>query len=501
MSQQTTGNVRDAGQDPRPADLLAGVARIDITPPMPADCMGFVRHAAPATGVLAPLTATALVLEDSAGTRAVIVAMDLVAIGCAQADRIREMVGAAVGASPDAVFLNYSHTHAGPHATEGSLRKLGGTMRTIFEKERLYIEILPYEIVGVATMAARDMVPVRLAGGSIRVPGISVNRRERTEDGRTILGWNPDGALDDELTVLKFATEDGQTVALITNFACHPVVLGGENPNVGPDFPGALRQLVERNLGGLCLFLAGAAGNVLPLEGLHEEEGPEIVFGERLGYAALDVAAHTFPYTTHVERLKLWLGDTDLAISQSDRQTTATAAHLVRSGTCSPSFETLAHPRHSRTTARGVPPRICSRQSRPEVPRRSSTPSITTCSGLRTQSSASNRERRSKPLSRLMCRRSASVTSLSSGCRENHSTRSDSAVKEGSVAPFTLFAGYSNGYVGYFPTAAEYPFGGYEPSYSHHNTELLEQVAPESEAILVRSCLEAIAIAFDGTVV
>ena len=78
-------------------------------------------------------------------------------------------------------------------------------MRTIFEKERLYIEILPYEIVGVATMAARDMVPVRLAGGSIRVPGISVNRRERTEDGRTILGWNPDGALDDELTVLKFA--------------------------------------------------------------------------------------------------------------------------------------------------------------------------------------------------------------------------------------------------------------------------------------------------------
>ena len=38
-------------------------------------------------------------------------------------------------------------------------------------------------------------------------------------------------------------------------------------------------------------------------EGFHEEEGPEIVFGERLGYAALDVAAHTFPYTTHVERL------------------------------------------------------------------------------------------------------------------------------------------------------------------------------------------------------
>ena len=49
--------------------LLAGVARVDITPPMPADCVGFVRRAAPATGILAPLTATALVLQDQSGRR------------------------------------------------------------------------------------------------------------------------------------------------------------------------------------------------------------------------------------------------------------------------------------------------------------------------------------------------------------------------------------------------------------------------------------------------
>ena len=283
--------------------LLAGVARIDITPPMPSDCVGFVRRAAPATGVLAPLTATALVLEDAEQRRAVIVALDLIGISCAQADQMRHMVGAAVGASPDAVFLNCSHTHAGPHATAGSLRKLGGSMREIFDRERLYIESLPYQISGVATVAAGQLVPVRLGAGSTAVPGISVNRRERTNDGRTILGWNPEGALDDELIVLKLATEDGRTVAVVTNFACHPVVLGGENPNVGPDFPGALRSLVERNLGGLCLYLAGAAGNVLPLEGFYEEAGPEIAFGEKLGYAALHVASQVSPYATHVQRV------------------------------------------------------------------------------------------------------------------------------------------------------------------------------------------------------
>lgn len=70
------------------------------------------------------------------------------------------------------------------------------------------------------------------------------------------------------------------------------------------------------------------------------------------------------------------------------------------------------------------------------------------------------------------------------------------AVKDQSTAPVTIFAGYSNGYVGYFPTASEYPHGGYEPQYSHHNTELLEQVAPESEKLLTDACLRVIAEAF-----
>ena len=39
------------------------------------------------------------------------------------------------------------------------------------------------------------------------------------------------------------------------------------------------------------------------------------------------------------------------------------------------------------------------------------------------------------------------------------------AVKERSPATVTLYVGYTNGLISYFPTAAEYPFGGYEPGY------------------------------------
>ena len=483
---------REAGQF---ATLRAGVARIDITPPMPADCMGFVRRAAPATGVLAPLTATALVLEDGTGRRAVIVAMDLIALGCAQADRMREMVASAVGASPDAVLLNYSHTHAGPHSTDGSMRKLSGNQRTIYEKERLYIANLPYEIVGVACMAARQLVPVRVGAGTLAVPGISVNRRERTDDGRTILGWNPDEPLDDELMVLKFATADGQVLAVVVNFACHPVVLGGENANVGPDYPGALRSLVERNLGGSCLFLAGAGGNVLPLEGFHEDDGPEIVFGERLGYAALHVAAGLAPFSAHIERLPygsvtpVSLYRRVVDAQQGPQQISFGALRATLPLKPLPSLDQLEAElgRYRANLARAI------EEKRPQAELNPLDYHVQW---------AENSIERLKSGEDVETSVSAYVQALRIGDVAIVSLPGEPfneigrAVKDRSPVPATLFAGYSNGYIGYFPTAVEFPFGGYEPSYSHHNTHLLEQVTPESEGILVEACLSAIAQAF-----
>ena len=61
------------------------------------------------------------------------------------------------------------------------------------------------------------------------------------------------------------------------------------------------------------------------------------------------------------------------------------------------------------------------------------------------------------------------------------------AVKERSPADVTLYAGYTNGCVSYMPTAAEYPLGGYEPSYGNKTYGLPAQVAPASERILVEA--------------
>ena len=61
------------------------------------------------------------------------------------------------------------------------------------------------------------------------------------------------------------------------------------------------------------------------------------------------------------------------------------------------------------------------------------------------------------------------------------------AVKQRAPGSPTLYCGYANGLVTYFATAAEYPYGGYEPGYGNRSFDLWSQVTPEAERILVET--------------
>ncbi len=61
------------------------------------------------------------------------------------------------------------------------------------------------------------------------------------------------------------------------------------------------------------------------------------------------------------------------------------------------------------------------------------------------------------------------------------------AVKERSPGRPTAYLGYSNGMVGYFPIASEYPHGGYEPGTSHRGYGLPSALASTCDEILVRT--------------
>jgi hypothetical protein len=65
------------------------------------------------------------------------------------------------------------------------------------------------------------------------------------------------------------------------------------------------------------------------------------------------------------------------------------------------------------------------------------------------------------------------------------------AVKERSPGRPTLYAGFTNGLIAYFPTAVEYAYGGYEADYSCRGHGNPSPVAPECEQILVETGVRA----------
>lgn len=287
--------------------IRAGVAREVISPPSGIYQIGYGRRSKGNRGVHDDLTATALVLDDGQ-TRLALVACDLLCLNEYTVDRIRARAGAGT-----ATIIACSHTHAGPiaFADEGSDRA-----------NRAYIIDLIDGIVRTIQRAEAALAPAELAWAEGEA-AIAVNRRQRAPDGTVTIGVNPDGPVDRSLGVLSVRSSAGQTLATVVNYACHGTVLGPENLLVSADWVGPMRARVESELGGLALFLQGAAGNLNPRHnGQPPGEGWAAAqeLGEEVGRQALAACADASPLAAapiEFTRQELWLPLAAAAFSDS----------------------------------------------------------------------------------------------------------------------------------------------------------------------------------------
>jgi neutral ceramidase len=268
--------------------LRAGVAREVISPPKGTYLIGYGDRTRGNAGVHDDLTATALVLDDGQ-ERLALVACDLLCLNEFVGDRVRAQVGEGTH-----VLICCSHTHAGPiaYADHSSTRA-----------RRAYIGTLVDRIARAVQRAGSALVPVELAWCQAEAD-IAVNRREMQPDGEVVIGVNPQGPIDRSVGVLSVRAADsmgaadsgraadGAPMATVVNFACHGTVLGPKNLFVSADWIGAMRPRVERALGGLTLFLQGAAGDLNPAHEWGEGDPWEAV--QRLGERVADrvIAAH-----------------------------------------------------------------------------------------------------------------------------------------------------------------------------------------------------------------
>ena len=78
----------------------------------------------------------------------------------------------------------------------------------------------------------------------------------------------PDHPIDPTVGVIRVDDLDGDPIAIVFRYSCHPVTMGPRSAVASSDFPGVARRVVETSLGGLALFLQGGGGNINPRAGM-----------------------------------------------------------------------------------------------------------------------------------------------------------------------------------------------------------------------------------------
>ena len=226
-------------------NLSAGVAKVDITD----------RGAGPVND---PLYVKALVLRSET-TTITIVTVDAVAIG--EIGRIKNNYLATVrtrlqqelGILPTNILINASHCHG------------------------VVAEDVDERTIQAVKLAAQNLVPVRIGVGVGHEDRIMENRRLRLKSGREAdvrhaYSLPPDdsvaevGPVDPEIGILKLDRLDGRRLAVVYNFAVHPIQ-GVPNGGNTADIIGFASKVIEENSsdGTLALFLQGCGGDINPI--------------------------------------------------------------------------------------------------------------------------------------------------------------------------------------------------------------------------------------------
>jgi hypothetical protein len=249
--------------------LEAGVARVDVTNPQ-------------ATRVNDPSYAKVLVLRQGP-VSAVLVTVDAVAIGGIGAipgtfmETVRNELAGEPGIPADNIVVNASHCH--------------GLVRA--DSDKL--------VVAAVREAWSKLAPVKVGIGAANEKRISENRRVTLKDGSQVdmrrayaFAWDAEiastGPIDPQVGLLRIDRLDGRPLAVVYNFACHPI-MNPPSKGTSADFPAYASKVIEASLGhdALALFVQGCGGDINPVRYKEVRTPPDAEpLGLMLGATVLD---------------------------------------------------------------------------------------------------------------------------------------------------------------------------------------------------------------------
>lgn len=263
------------------AVLSAGVARIDLTPPLKlkAPLGGYgARMSRPAEGVHDRIFAKALVVSDGQ-RKFVLVTADLLGFAPAfKVDLIARLKDK--GWTDEQVMLLPSHSHTSIDMNALNPQNVLNIPQIGIHNPAVY-ELTLKNFVELIGKAGENLQPVTIGTTSRRIAGWNRNRREKG------------GVTDDELTITRIDTTAGKPLAALVNFTAHPTFMSEREMLFSGDWPGALQRAMETAIGDgvTAMYFNGAQGDQSPVARPDSGDSPwEKVerYGFALGIVATD---------------------------------------------------------------------------------------------------------------------------------------------------------------------------------------------------------------------
>ncbi len=241
--------------------LEVGEGTVDITPATGTLLAGF--HCTPGMerrveDIRQPTAARAIVLR-TAGTTVALISVDLLGVSKEMAKGVRSQVAKKTGILASNIRITATHSHSTP--TGHPLLHWGGLPRK-------YLKMVETSIVTAVESALQDLALAEVYVGKTSVAGANFNRtveqwkneKDFTKDSSDTERW-----LDREVHVLHFERMAPKTNILWYHFSAHPVCYTDRQS--GPDWPGVVQTIIEREEKLTPSLLQGHIGDVNPGNG------------------------------------------------------------------------------------------------------------------------------------------------------------------------------------------------------------------------------------------
>jgi neutral ceramidase len=253
-------------------ELRAGVAEIDITPPVGHRMAGYFDERL-ATGTHDPLHAKAIVMQQG-GEQIAMVFCDLVGISLNVSKNARAQASQKTGIPVSHILISATHSHTGPlfddtrrkYFHELAIQKFGKD-----PQEKIhYPDFLAERLVKVIAEAQSKLQPAEIDVGIGKQFGLGFNRRYHMKNG--MVAFNPGqlntnivraaGPIDPDVGMLLVRDAKRKLRGGLTVFAMHADTVGGTLYSA--DYAYFLQQTLRKELGRnyISAFAAGTCGDI-----------------------------------------------------------------------------------------------------------------------------------------------------------------------------------------------------------------------------------------------